>query len=256
MLNSTQTCYTHLMGHLITVEGGEFTGKSSVVVPALFDMCQELGIPTIKSREPGGLPQTEKIRQKIFDRLRNGAGPKELAVLFNMARKIHLTHIVRPFFRKNPHGIIILDRYCDSTFVYQGCEAGVPMSSLLDMHKKYADNCFPDFTLLLHFPPAAFVQTLLHRSKSPADMARDTTAWDESDVKTHKTRQKHYLSLPTLFKSLNIPRAFAKIDASLERELVQEHARKALLRFIKKARRAAYQHSSFSSGHNVLIPLQ
>lgn len=224
------------MGHLITVEGGEFTGKSSVVVPALYALCKELGIPAVKSREPGGVPKAEKIRKRIFERLRNGANPKELAVLFNRARKIHLTHIVRPFFRKHPHGIVLLDRYCDSTFVYQGYEAGVSISSLLELHKKYADNYFPDFTLLLHFPVESFAQTFLNRSQSPADMSRDTTAWDEGHISTHQQRQKHYLSLPSLFESLNIPRVFAKIDASLEKEHVRELARKTLMKFLKDAK--------------------
>lgn len=227
------------MGYLITVEGGEFTGKTSVVVPALYTICQELGIPTLKSREPGGTPEAEKIRQIIFEKLRNGAHPKELALLFNKARKVHLDTIVRPFLHSNPRGIVILDRYCDSTFVYQGYEAGVPIQKLLSFHEKYADNYFPDFTFLLHFPKHVFEKTVLERSKNSSE-GRDKTVWDESDIRTHRVRQKHYLMLPKMFKDMNIPRIFAKVDASGEKAIVQERVSKKLLNFLKKVRRGLH----------------
>lgn len=130
--------------------------------------------------------------------------------------------------------------YLTSSFLFnitQGFEAGVSISSLLELHRKYTDNYFPDFTLLLHFPAKSFAQTFLNRSQSPADMSRDTTAWDEGHISTHQQRQKHYLSLPSLFESLNIPRVFAKIDASLEKEHVQELARKTLVKFLKDTKR-------------------
>ena len=225
------------MGHLITVEGGEFTGKTSVVVPTLYAVCQALGIPTLKSREPGGTPEAEVIRQLIFEKLRKGAKPKELALLFNKARKVHLDSIVHPFLHSHPEGVVILDRYCDSTFVYQGAEAGVPIQTLLSFHEKYAGNYFPDFTILLHFPRGVFEKTILERSQNNSENGRDKTVWDESDMKTHRTRQKHYLSLPKMFKDMNIPRVFAKVDASRDKSLVQEHVSRKLLNFLKKIRR-------------------
>lgn len=223
------------MGYLITVEGGEFTGKSSVVVPILHSVCQRIGLPTIKSREPGGTPKGEEIRQQIFDRLRNGAQAEELAILFNEARKIHLDTVVRPFMQKHRNGVVILDRYCDSTFVYQGKEAGVPTLSLLSFHKKYTKNYFPDLTFLLHIPAHVFEKTLIERSQKPVDNSRSKTAWDESDLHTHLTRQKHYLSLPSLFKKHSISRSFVKINAAQEVEHVQKAVTRKLLNFLKTA---------------------
>lgn len=223
------------MGYLITVEGGEFTGKSSVVIPALYSVCTRCGLPTLKSREPGGTPEGEEIRKRIFERVKAGAAAEELAILFNESRKIHLDTVVRPFLQTYQNGVVILDRYCDSTFVYQGKEAGVPVQSLLSFHKKYTKNYFPDLTFILHIPALIFEKTVTERAQNTTDATRSQTLWDESDIKTHYNRQKHYLALPNLFKKHSIPRSFIKINAALERSHVQKTVARKLLNFLKSA---------------------
>lgn len=214
------------MGRFITIEGGEFTGKTSVVTPGLKKSLQKLGYTVLVSREPGGTPHGEMIREKIFKRLREKAGPKEIAMLFNEARKIHIDEVIQPFFKKNPKGIVLLDRYADSTFVYQGLEGGVDIEVLFDLHKKYTNNYFPDLTLLLYFPLGIFDLTMKSRMSNVSNEEdRSKTVFDASSLSVHKQRQKYYMSLPKFFKEQGIKRKFVKVDASKQKtEVINECA--------------------------------
>ena len=205
------------MGYLISVEGGEFTGKTSLVVPALETILRRAGYCVKTSREPGGTPTAEAIREKIFQKLREGATQNELALLFNQARKIHLQEVIIPFLgaRKEKNAVLILDRYLDSTMVYQGLEGGVPLKTLVDYEQEYALSFYPDLTLILFFPEDNFSQTLKERMRpSAASRERSKTSWDEATVEEHYLRQKHYLSLPRVYKQMGITREFTFIDAS------------------------------------------
>ena len=75
------------MGFLISIEGGEFTGKSSLIVPSLKKILELSGCDVRVSREPGGTPRGEKIRSKIFSRLSEGTFQEELALLFMMSHR-------------------------------------------------------------------------------------------------------------------------------------------------------------------------
>lgn len=203
------------MSSLITIEGGDFTGKTSVVVPALGAILQAAGHDVLLSREPGGTPDAEKIRRKIFARLEEGASSDELAILFNEARRIHLNDVIRPFFTQHEDGIAVLDRYCDSTLVYQGMESGVPIADLLRHHQEYAENVFPDLTVVLYFntPDIGSIIKQRRLAEKKSD-GRDSTVWDNSSAEEHLQRQQNYLDLPKVYAEFGIPRNFAFVDSS------------------------------------------
>lgn len=207
------------MGFLITVEGGEYTGKSSLAVPGLGSVLRRSSFPVLESREPGGTPRCEEIRQEIFRKLSEGASTRELAKLFNVARQIHLEEVVLPFMGTTPNGIVILDRYSDSTFVYQGLEPedAVDISTLLELHNAHTQGIFPDLTLLLHIPESRYEDTYRNRQAASRDAAvNDETAWDTVSVDKHIQRQRLYMELPDLFDSRGIPRDFRHVDASVQ----------------------------------------
>lgn len=203
------------MSNLITIEGGDFTGKTSVVVPALGAILQTAGHDVLLSREPGGTPAAEEIRRKIFARLEEGASSDELAMLFNEARRIHLNDVIQPFFNQHENGIAVLDRYCDSTLVYQGMESGVPIADLLRHHEEYAGNVFPDLTVVLYFNTPDIGPIIRQRrlAEKKAD-GRDSTVWDNSSVEAHLERQHNYLALPKIYAEFGIARNFAFVDSS------------------------------------------
>lgn len=225
------------MGLLITIEGGEFTGKSSVVIPALKTIFEHLGIETLTSREPGGTPRCEEIRQEIFTKLKEGATAQELAILFNKARRIHLDEVIIPFLGENKEHlrIVLLDRYLDSTRIYQGLEAGVPLATIADLEKAYVKNYMPDLTLILHFPTNKFAETFKIRKRFADQQTnnRDETLWDAGNIQKHIDRQNKYLQLPELSKQWNEPRAYETINASQHPHMVIKDAAQACLPFVK-----------------------
>lgn len=205
------------MGFLISVEGGDFTGKSSLVVPSLKVVLESVGFNIKTSREPGGTPQGEKIREQIFTRLREGASQQELAFLFNQARQIHLQEVIIPFLGSNKEkdGILILDRYLDSTRVYQGLEGGVSLEILAQYEQEFANGFYPDLTLILFFPESRFRQTFeMRRRFSQKEEGRSQTGWDEQAGEKHLLRQRNFLRLPRTYEQMKIPRKFVMIDAS------------------------------------------
>lgn len=213
------------MGILITVEGGEFTGKTTVVVPAIVQFFKSKNIPVTASREPGGTSAGEAIREKIFSRIKEKANALEMALLFNEARKIHLDEIIIPALgaHKEKRAVVVLDRYLDSTRVYQGLEGGVPLSKLREFEKKYAYNYFPDLTFILYFPEEKFTETFLSRKQKASQEVRDHTAFDEGEAQFHLARQRYYMNLPELARSWNETRNFFLIDASKTHEEVVHH---------------------------------
>lgn len=207
------------MGMLITIEGGEYTGKTTVVIPGLAYLIKKAGIPVLTSREPGGSPEAENLRARIFQRKREGASVSELAELFFQARALHLEQTVYPFLgkQKENNAIVLLDRYMDSTRVYQGCEEGMPFDEIIALEDKYIHGYLPDLTFLLTIPYESFESYLCAR-KVLADRyksSQERTDWDDTDIQKHKQRQDCVLKLPDIAHMRNEQRTFYSADTSV-----------------------------------------
>lgn len=215
------------MGILITVEGGEYTGKTTVVLPGLAYLIQKSGIPVLTSREPGGSPEAETLRANIFKRKKNGASVRELAELFFQARAVHLEQTVYPFLgkQKEKNAVVLLDRYTDSTRIYQGCEGGMPLEEILRLENRYIQGYLPDLTFLLTIPSDAF-ESYLHARKALADRhksSEERTAWDDTDIEEQKQRQNCVLMLPDIAKRFNEQRVFYNADTSAHPHALIHH---------------------------------
>ncbi|OGK39442.1 dTMP kinase [Candidatus Roizmanbacteria bacterium RIFCSPHIGHO2_12_FULL_44_10] len=221
------------MAQLITVEGGEFTGKTTVVVPALERIFRDAGKNVQASREPGGSPKAEKLRTEIFEKLRQGIPPEEQALLFNQARKVHLDDRMRPFLgeKKDKDTILILDRYLDSTRAYQGLEGGVSMETLKKLEVEYVGDFYPDLTFILYFPEEIFEKTLRERHEAAnfsATHDRSQVPFDLSDISVQIERQRHHLKLPVIAKQFGEHRAFELINSAQNPEAVISEVKKSL----------------------------
>lgn len=194
------------MGLLITVEGGDFVGKTSLAVPGLHAVLTDCGFPVITSREPGGSPEGEEIRNQIFARVKEDAPQIELAKLFNKARRLHLEQVIIPFLgaKKEKHGVVILDRYLDSTRVYQGLEGRLPLKKIYALEDEFVDGFLPDITFVLYFPEAHIKELIQIRKKLSENEkvktqhARAHTPWDEASLEEYKKRQEYHWKLQEL----------------------------------------------------------
>jgi dTMP kinase len=217
------------MGLLIAIEGDDYVGKTTVAVPGLRATLSDCGFPVLVSREPGGSPEAEQIRQEIFTKAQGETSQEELARLFNKARRIHLEQVIKPFLgeQKEKQGVVILDRYMDSTRVYQGLEGKLPMETIYELEKEFVGGYFPDLTFILYFPKEKMRKMMQIRQQLAEEELgsehRDKTVWDESTIEVHEKRQEYYLQLEELAKKHGERRYFNFIDASLSPfEIIQK----------------------------------
>ena len=117
---------------------------------------------------------------------------------------------------------MLLDRYLDTTRVYQGMVGGVPMERILALEKEYAHSFSPDLTFILYFPENIFEAIFTSRKQKSAANNREHNILDEGEINHHLERQRNYLKLPDLSKELNEQRKYALIDASQTPEQVLE----------------------------------
>jgi len=137
-------------GRFISFEGGEGSGKSTQV-KLLRDRLSGKGIDVILTREPGGAPGAEKIRQLLLTGEPDKWTAMTEVLLFYAARVDHLEKTILPAL--NSGQWVITDRYADSTFAYQGAGHGLNQAVIEEIHRISTDDFWPDMTLLLDADP-------------------------------------------------------------------------------------------------------
>lgn len=178
-------------GRFITLEGGEGTGKSTLIA-ALADELRARGLSVIVTREPGGTPLAEHVRALALNPPSEEAwSPLAHALLMNTARDDHLSKLIRPALARGDW--VICDRFADSTRAYQSID-GVDLETLLGIEQAVVRDTAPDLTLIL--------------DAAPEDLAERRRARGTKDVFENKDLEFH----------TQIRRAFLKIaEAEPER---------------------------------------
>jgi dTMP kinase len=129
----------------VTFEGPEGAGKSTQV-RRLAAFLQRHGVPVVTTREPGGTPLGERLREiLLIDSL--APGPVAEAYLMTAARAEHVRQVSRPALERGD--VVICDRFADSTLAYQGAGRGLPVDQLRELQVLAVGDCWPDVTILL-----------------------------------------------------------------------------------------------------------
>ena len=134
-------------GRFITLEGGEGAGKSTQA-RRLAAALAASGRPVLRTREPGGTPGAERIRELLL-----GQGPWDPvaeAMLHFAARREHLMKTIRPFL--DAGGWVVCDRFADSTRAYQGGAGGVAPELISALEAHILQGARPDLTLVFDLP--------------------------------------------------------------------------------------------------------
>lgn len=138
-----------MRGRFITFEGGEGVGKSTQI-RRLAASLNNLGVQTLTTREPGGSPHAEKLREVLLSGGAKPFGPFAETILFNAARDDHLEVTIRPALAR---GIWVLcDRFIDSTRAYQGVLGEIEPDLIRSMERVVVGDTMPDLTLVLDLP--------------------------------------------------------------------------------------------------------
>ena len=131
-------------GMLISIEGGEGAGKSTVL-NAIRDVLVDRGVEVVLTREPGGTPGGEAIRQLLLDPARSLAAETELLLMFASRAQL-VREVVRPALERG--AAVLSDRFTDASFAYQGGGRGIDMGLVADL-ERWAVAIKPDLTFLL-----------------------------------------------------------------------------------------------------------
>lgn len=152
-----------MSGVFITFEGGEGAGKSTMIARAV-DYFSSKGREVVLTREPGGTPVAEKIREMVLGQLHNElTGTAELLLVF-AARAQHLAELIRPALRQGK--VVICDRFTDSSWAYQGGGRGQAAEFIAALEQGVHGDLQPDLTLLLDLPVDAGLQRMQARGEA------------------------------------------------------------------------------------------
>lgn len=136
-------------GLFITVEGTEGVGKSTNIEFVASQLAAQ-GIDYVVTREPGGTPMAEEIRELLLRRRDEPVqGLTELLLMF-AARSQHLHSFILP--RLHSGTWVLCDRFTDATYAYQGGGRGMPMDQVRTLEQLVQGECRPDHVLLLDAP--------------------------------------------------------------------------------------------------------
>lgn len=136
-------------GKFITFEGGEGAGKSTQA-QILVDRLQSAGRNVIATREPGGSPLAEEIREVLLSGKVRQFGPLAEAVLFSVARQDHVDNLIGEALGRGTW--VVSDRFLDSTRAYQGAAGGVSAPLIGALERITLKGLKPDLTFVLDLP--------------------------------------------------------------------------------------------------------
>ncbi len=140
---------THLKAQFITLEGLEGAGKSTQK-EALCRLLEANNIAYIETREPGGTPYAESIRQLLLNHSDEAPCAKTELLLMFAARSQHLEHTILPALLKGLW--VVCDRFTDATYAYQGGGRELPVDWIETLESLVQDEYRPDLTLVFDVP--------------------------------------------------------------------------------------------------------
>lgn len=201
-------------GYLISLEGPEGAGKSSVL-DALLPILAQKGLEVLTSREPGGVLIGEKIREVILDPSHTQMDAKTELLLYMASRRQHLVEKVLPALSQGK--VVMMDRFIDSSVAYQGFGRGLDVDAVEWLNQFVTEGLKPDVTLYFDID----VQKGLERIA--ANQEREVNRLDMEGLDLHQKVREGYLSLAEKEKE-----RIVTIDASLPLAEVVEATRKVL----------------------------
>ncbi|MEA3276962.1 MAG: dTMP kinase [Pseudomonadota bacterium] len=148
-------------GRFITLEGIEGAGKSTQL-EVVRACLEERGIPLLATREPGGSPIGERIRELLLDPACRGMATDTELMLMFAARAEHLERKIRPALMQGTW--VVCDRFTDATYAYQGGGRGVDVGRIALLEDFVQGPLRPDLTLLFDLPVLAGLERAGNRS--------------------------------------------------------------------------------------------
>ena len=150
----------------ITFEGPDGSGKSTVI-KAVYEKLLKDNFDILLTREPGGTPIAEKIRDIILDNSNTALDPRTEALLYAASRRQHLVEKIWPALKEGK--IVLCDRFIDSSLAYQGGGRNLGVENVLNINLFATENTYPDISLFFDVSPEIGLSRVNSDKKRVAD---------------------------------------------------------------------------------------
>lgn len=169
---------SHPRGKFITFEGLDGCGKSTQL-EKLATALRKQGLAVVITREPGGTPTAEKIRQLLLDTSTSALAPMaELALMF-ASRAQHIKEVIQPALTAGQ--IVLCDRFTDSSEAYQGGGRKLGSEPVLGLHKIICGDLQPDITILMDSDVAVSVERARRRNRAHGASESDENRFEKEN---------------------------------------------------------------------------
>ncbi|QIL46355.1 dTMP kinase [Vagococcus coleopterorum] len=198
-----------MSGLFITIEGPDGAGKTSLIKGLAPLLEASLKTELLLTREPGGIPISEKIREIILDPAHTTMDDRTEALLYAAARRQHLVEKVMPALAAGK--IVLCDRFVDSSLAYQGAGRGIGMSEVASINEFACAGLEPDLTLYIDVDSEVGLARI-QKGRAAEDLDR----LDTESLSFHQKVRDGYLRLVK-----DNPERIVSIDGEQSIEAVQ-----------------------------------
>lgn len=193
-------------GKFITLEGVDGAGKSTHI-PKIAQLLQARGKQVLLTREPGGTPLGEKLRELL---LHESMHPETESLLMFAARREHIEQVIRPALERGAY--VISDRFTDASFAYQCGGRGVSADKIGQLEQWVQGDFQPDLTLLFDVPVAVSTQRLAG-ARNPDRFEQENADFFERIRNAYLARANRF---PQRFRVIDSGQTIPNIHAELE----------------------------------------
>ena len=192
-------------GRFIAIEGPDGSGKTSII-QVLRQKLEQDGLEVVTTREPGGSPIAEQIRQVILDVDNHAMDVRTEALLYAASRRQHLVERILPNVQAGK--LVISDRFVMSSLAYQGMARGIGLDPVWAINQFAIDGQMPDLTLLVDVPAEVGLERI-----QAAKGQRQYDRLDRESLAFHQRVRQTYLDLAQDWADLEILDGQKSIEA-------------------------------------------
>lgn len=192
-----------MQGRFITIEGIDGAGKSTQI-DVIERTLRDRGIEVIRTREPGGTPLSETIREQL---LSVSMDPSTETLLFFAARAEHLVKVIRPALKRGAW--VLSDRFTDATYAYQVGGRGFPAKKVEELEAWTHGDLQPDCTILFDVAPEVAAQRLA--------TARQLDRFEQENLDFFTRVRNAYLS-----RAQKDPKRFLIVNTDRDRDIISK----------------------------------
>ena len=210
-------------GFFITLEGGEGSGKTTQINYLSSKLVSE-GYQLITTREPGGTPEAERVRNLLVQREGGDWNAMAEVLLLFAARVMHVEQVIKPALQEGK--VVICDRFVDSTVAYQGYGHGMDIEKIHEINNTALGSFKPDLTLILDIDAQSGLERSTKRLASQKGYSKTEDRFERMEISFHEKLRTGFLEIaknePQRCTVINADQEIDKIGAQIANVVLKE----------------------------------